>query len=234
MNIRPETRVLTLINKQLFSPDIGEFTFQLDTPCQWKPGQFFMSTLKEDPLIRRAYSISSSNADSNQCSIIVKKVPEGKGSTVLFEELQVGDSISAMMPFGHLCPPEISEHLILLGTGIGVTPLLGIIQSLADTGFTYPVTLYYGVRHCSEILYEAQLTEMSKNHENFTFHLYVSQPEIDTHEYNIGRIDSILDNISFLQTSNILMCGSPTVTKHLKEALLSLSVDPTQITIEAF
>ncbi len=86
------------------------------------PGQFIMLKAADgsDPLLRRPMSIAG--LENGVMSVIYKVV--GRGSALLSRKQQ-GDTIDAIGPFGNsFAPPKDARHVLLVGGGIGIAPLL--------------------------------------------------------------------------------------------------------------
>lgn len=93
-----------------------------------KAGQFLMLKMNHfmDPILRRPFSISFIDPDNNRLFILYKI--RGK-VTKFMSRLKEGDHISIIGPLGNgFDIPENISHLILLGGGIGIAPLISLIQ----------------------------------------------------------------------------------------------------------
>jgi anaerobic selenocysteine-containing dehydrogenase/ferredoxin-NADP reductase len=99
------------------------------------PGQHV--TLTSERLgITRAYSLTGANVKPSTLSIAVKRVtaidrPQGKMSNHL-HGLEIGDVVSLGPPNGVFTPPlESTRPVIMMASGIGITPFLGYLEALA-------------------------------------------------------------------------------------------------------
>jgi dihydroorotate dehydrogenase electron transfer subunit len=94
------------------------------------PGQFLMirvDSIAKDPLLRRPFSIHGID-DGNRIMILYKIVGRG---TSLLSLRNAGDSISFIGPLGKgFTPPEPQESAILVAGGMGLAPLLSLVQAL--------------------------------------------------------------------------------------------------------
>lgn len=106
--------------------------------CQ--PGQYlvFRFTVNGQTVLRN-YSVSADSAEQGQLRISVKHeqapsgtdLPAGVGSSYLHEDIQIGDSLTAAGPMGEFVLDEESERpVVLLSGGVGITPLLCMLQRL--------------------------------------------------------------------------------------------------------
>jgi MOSC domain-containing protein YiiM/ferredoxin-NADP reductase len=83
----------------------------------------------ERPLLR-TYSLSSAGS-SARWRISVKREPFGLASEVIHEQLLVGDVLGIGAPRGSFTLPGGHLPVVFLGAGIGITPLLAMLEQLA-------------------------------------------------------------------------------------------------------
>lgn len=233
----PTKNQAKLISKKSLGANTSEFTFALNSATPWHVGQFAMIAIQDGqtPVIKRAYSIASSPSNTPKIVFLIKKVDGGRGTRWLFDELNEGDCTEIMLPFGHMKLDEKSKNeILLIGTGIGIAPMLSFVDSLAEKGFPVTTRLFYGVRHENEFCYLEKLEQMSKEYENFHFYPTVSRPQ-DNWKGNVGRVDALLNRlpVDFSQQSAYI-CGSPEVAKSLESLLIGKGVLKENVGIEAF
>ena len=96
-----------------------------------KPGQYISIRVKSSPYnLVRNYSLSWTS--SRQYRITVKREVEGKVSTYLHEELEEGQVLEVGVPCGNFVLTDDDKPLVLIGAGIGVTPLISIARQAAE------------------------------------------------------------------------------------------------------
>lgn len=112
----------------------------------FKPGQYVTvrAELPEGRQQLRQYSLSDAN-DGQSIRISIKREPAGKAqpagqvSNWLHERLAVGSRLQAGPPSGDFTP-DLTGHapLVLLSAGIGITPMIAVLNQLAlsDPGRT--------------------------------------------------------------------------------------------------
>ncbi|MEV5445398.1 globin domain-containing protein [Streptomyces sp. NPDC052644] len=98
----------------------------------------------------RQYSLSSAPGDEVR-RITVKRVtgegaPEGEVSNLLHRTVGAGDELTLSAPFGDVVLDDSDAPLVLVSAGIGCTPMVGMLQHLAATGSTRPVTVLHADR----------------------------------------------------------------------------------------
>lgn len=111
-----------------------------------RPGQYltFWLEIPGHPPIKRNYSISSaSNGETYRIS--VKREPNGLASGWLHDEAKPGTVLKVAAPAGEF---YLSEHVerpvVLLSGGVGLTPMVAMLESLVASGAQVPVQYIHG------------------------------------------------------------------------------------------
>ena len=95
-----------------------------------KPGQFVMVKCGDDTLLRRPFSIHSISDGELKILYQVK----GKG-TKFMQGLKKGSSISIIGPLGNgFTIPRDTSKALIVGGGVGIAPLLFLLEKLNDRG----------------------------------------------------------------------------------------------------
>ena len=126
-----------------------------------QPGQFL--TLKvpaAEPALLRCYSLSQRPQADGALRITIKRVPGGRASNWLLDNLQAGDCIEALPPAGVFVPRNLDDDLLLLGAGSGITPLMAILQAALVEG-SGQVRLFYASRDAASLIFAEELAEWS-------------------------------------------------------------------------
>ncbi|MFF7294916.1 globin domain-containing protein [Streptomyces sp. NPDC008265] len=100
----------------------------------------------------RQYSLSTAPGSPVR-AITVKRVhgpaangPDGEVSHHLHTRVRVGDTLRVSHPCGDLTPEDSGAPVLLASAGIGCTPMLSMLEHLADTGHAAPVTVLHADR----------------------------------------------------------------------------------------
>lgn len=95
----------------------------------FEPGQYVSVgvTLPDGARQLRQYSLINLSG-SGELTFAVK--PAGEVSTWIRDNLRVGDLIDVTVPFGDLPTPAPGAPLVLISAGIGITPMVGILEAL--------------------------------------------------------------------------------------------------------
>ena len=109
----------------------------------------------------RAYSIAA--APGEPLAITVERLDDGEVSPYLTEDLQPGDSLEVRGPIGgyFVWEPAFGGPLLLLAGGSGVVPLRSMLRCRASAGSSVPARLLYSSRSFQDVIYRAELDDLS-------------------------------------------------------------------------
>ena len=98
---------------------------------------------------RRAYSMSSSPTEQ-ALAVTVKRLPGGKVSNHINDNVKAGQAVDVMPPQGRFFTPLDAENrktYYLFGAGSGITPLMSILKTVVEDEPKSTVHQLYGSRH---------------------------------------------------------------------------------------
>jgi len=114
--------------------------------------------------VRRCYSFSSSPSAAARPSITVKRVEGGVLSNWLHDHVRAGDVLRATPALGDFTvepDASASRHCVMVAGGVGITPVLGMAETLLREEERSRVTLLYGSRSEDEIIFRDRLDAMA-------------------------------------------------------------------------
>ncbi|MCT8946199.1 pyridoxamine 5'-phosphate oxidase family protein [Pseudomonas iridis] len=193
----------------------------------------------------RTYSLSSAPSDGFY-RISVKR--EGRVSTHLHEQIQVGDVVEARAPQGHFTVAPLERRpLVLLAAGVGITPLLSMLREVIYQGLRTrrirPTWLLQSSRSLADQAFRRELDRLLESAGDAVRVLrLLSQPEADAHEgedFDLrGRIDGAvlrdLLEVEDYDQIDFVVCGPGGFTQGLYDGLRELDVRDAQIHAETF
>lgn len=161
----------------------------------FKPGQFLTFALDVTPrasdgtaairAITRCYSLSD-RPDSAHYRVTIKRVPApadhpefapGLSSNHFHDRVQVGDTLRVKAPAGHFfIDPDPNVSVVLIGGGIGITPMMSMLRWCIAQQPQRTVHLYYGVRNSREHGFKRQLEEIAASHPALCLNIVYSRP----------------------------------------------------------
>lgn len=222
--------------------------------ADFQPGQFLTFQLNVDgpagagakPIVR-CYSLSESPG-LDHYRISVKREPAPLGSTDLppglssnhlHDHVQEGDILSARAPGGHFFLQPGNGPVVLIGGGIGITPMLSMLNASLSSGSQREIWLFYGVRNSAEQVMKDHLATLAREHDNFRLHICYSAPlpeDVEGVDYqHRGRVDiTLLRQTLLLKPYQFYICGPTAMMESLVPALRDWGVAEQNIFYEAF
>jgi uncharacterized protein len=221
----------------------------------------------------RTYSLSgppssTDSGTSNYYRISVKREVMGLASRILHDDTEVGDVVEVSRPAGDfVLTPAMndttrssrdeekksddhrdmhSRTLVLLSSGIGITPLLSMLHVAASNQRSPPFTRVvwiHGARDGSHHPFQSEVQELKKASllVPIDTHVRYSQPaEADGKNCDsLGRIDASLI-LEMLRTevevwnADYFMCGPSSFLSDMEGYLEQMGVEPGNVRIESF
>ena len=217
----------------------------------FRPGQFLTFRLdiptKNKPVIR-CYSLSDS-PHANYYRVTIKRVgsppgddaaPPGLVSNYFHDEIHEGDFLDVRAPAGQFTlDPNDPRPAVLIGGGIGITPLLSMLNTMIGLKSDREMWLFYGVRNGVEHAWKQHLRDLSQEHPNIHVVVCYSQAggdDVEGMDYDHqGHIGVELLK-KYLGSSNYLffLCGPPGMMSSLTKQLTDWGVPKANVHSEAF
>jgi ferredoxin-NADP reductase len=211
-------------------------TFHLRVPDQSKP-------------VTRCYSLSQSPEQNETYRVSIKRLgpppkqpelPHGVGSGHFHGYLNEGDIVDVKAPSGHFhLDIEHQDPVVLIGGGIGLTPVLSMLNYITDTGSQRETWFFYGLNNSAEHVMAEHLREIALNFPNVKLVVCYSKPldeDILGEDYDVhGRVS--VDLFKKLLPSNnyhYYLCGPPPMMTSVTEGLKEWGVPDDSVNFEAF
>jgi toluene monooxygenase electron transfer component len=177
--VAPRCTSVRLTEKRQLTTDMTEFTFQSEGPANFLAGQYALLYPPATPGAR-AYSMSNlANADG-LWQFVIRRVPGGKGSNVLFDVVGVGDTLTLDGPYGHaFFRTGISREIVCIAGGSGLAPMLSIARTALQGGGSPFVHFFDGARTRDDLCGGAMLGDLLTSHENFSYAPVLSSADAD-------------------------------------------------------
>jgi ring-1,2-phenylacetyl-CoA epoxidase subunit PaaE len=175
--------------------------------------------------------------------VTVKRVANGRVSNYLNEKLRIGQEIEVMEPMGSFALDlhPVQRHVILIGAGSGITPLMSIAKAVLKMEATSIVSLLYGNRNEESIIFKEMLDRLQKQYSSrFNVFHVLSQPGIRWTGLK-GRLNrtlalNLLDELPKLNVHKMdyYLCGPQGMMEEMQDALRMLNVPQEKIHKESF
>lgn len=213
------TRILArAVHKELLNEDIMRLVLQADSQLNFFAGQFINLQRPDDGLVR-SYSIANVPQADNKIELHIRRMPNGQFSAWLHDELQPGMelTLSEAQGFCHYLPGRPEQPLLLVGTGSGLAPLLGIIHDALAQGHSGAIHLYHGSSHAGGLYLVDKMRALAEEYSNFHYLPCVSRAELAFEGFGKGRVhDVALQQHPDLRGWRLYLCGHPDMVNQTK------------------
>jgi ferredoxin-NADP reductase len=207
-------------------------------PFTFVPGQFLTYSAEIDgKLVRRSYTIASSAAQTAYVETTIKREDKGIFSDYMHEKIAVGDLIDVMGPSGAFTfSGKEADSVVLIGGGVGITPLMAAIRYLADIAWPGEIFLIYGARSTSEFIFRDELEHRQRRMPNLHVAATMARSTGTSWMGAEGPINRefLAQSVPDLTKRHIHLCGPPGMMQAMRTLLADLGVPAEQIKTEAF
>jgi len=218
---------------------------------EFQPGQYLTFDLdlpgRQKHLVR-CYSLSD-RPRKDQYRVTIRRIkaapgdpaaPPGIGSNFFHDQLKEGDIVDVRAPSGGFCLDAGRQvPVVLIAGGVGITPLLSMLNEIAETGSKRETWLFFGVHSRTEHPFKEHLEKMDREHENVHLHICYSRPGKEDElgaDYHHGERVSIDLLKKFLPSNNydFYICGPGAMMKSITTGLKEWGVPEKSLHLEAF
>lgn len=212
----------------------------------YKPGQFIsIEVALNSRIYNRCYSLSDKYNPYNY-RISIKQVdspkdqpqmPRGVVSNYLCRQLRQGDIINVRAPDGRFYYHPGDRSPVFIAGGIGITPLLSMLESLLYQNYQQTIYFFLSVRNAKEHPFKQHLQNLRDEHSNLRLIICYSsqQQQIDAEDYFLQRLDiKLLKTVLPEMNFDYYICGPDKMMKQIISDLKSHGVASDQIYYEAF
>jgi ferredoxin-NADP reductase len=227
------------------TPEVKTFRFTPPDggalPFSYLPGQFLSLTVRPDSKdgtpARRSYTIASSPTQRDCVEITVKRVEQGLVSGYLHDRVRTDDRLEIAAPFGSFTfTGKETASIVLIGGGVGITPLMTVVRYLTDHGWPGEVFLLYSCRTTLNFIFREELEYLQRRYANLHVVATMTRAEGTAWMGPTGRLtkELIAQNVPNIVARRIHLCGPPPMMETLQALLAELGVPKEQVKTESF
>ncbi len=192
-------------------------------------------TAEDGYTAEREYSIAS--APGEPVAITVERLKDGEVSPYLTEELRAGDELEIRGPAGgyFVWDGQDPRPLLLVAGGSGIVPFRSILRYREQTGSAIPVRLLYSARSLEDVIYRAELDQLSGGGVEVVYTLTRQQPPGWTGRS--GRVNAgMLMEVAWAagQQPVAYVCGPTAFVEAVAGGLVGLGYPAPQVKTERF
>ena len=219
---------------------------------QYMPGQFLtfrLNVTEHSTPIMRTYSLSDSSHHQDYYRVTIKRLlppadppglPPGLSSNYFHDQVQAGTRLCVQAPRGKFyLDPNDTTPVVLLSGGVGLTPLVSMLNAIVESGSNRTVWYVHGTRDGREHAMGTHIQRLAAENANVHVHVNYSQPQPEDREgrdydepgyVTIDLLKRILPPAAY----DFYLCGPSSFMRSLYNGLLKWGVPETRINYEFF
>jgi ferredoxin-NADP reductase/MOSC domain-containing protein YiiM len=206
-----------------------------------RPGQYLTLRVQPDKQQRsvlRNYSLSGP-PDAGYYRITVKREHDGVASGYLHTRLAVGDHLDIAAPRGTFILDGTPAPVLLISAGIGATPVLAMLQALAEEHSDREIWWLHGARNRREQSFAVEARSLLASLPNGRARVYYSRPDPDDVKGrdfdSTGRLTgSVLAELAPPRDAEGYLCGPTPFMDEISAGLAALGIEASRIHTEPF
>lgn len=217
------------------------------------PGQHIslhIPSLGQEAAVTRAYSLTGPARVPNRrtYSVSVKHligttaegVPHGGAvSSFIHHDLKIGQAVSARIPSGIFVMPTHSDFpVVLFAGGIGITPFLSYLETVANEAKPPEIRLFYANKNHATHAFRSRIRELGKRIPTLqVIDCYTSPRDLamDSECQLTGRLSAeVVDFDLIRRRARFYLCGPAKMTRAISAGLIDRGVPRFDIFSEVF
>jgi len=207
----------------------------------FQAGQFVVLRLHLDPdkpPVLRSYSLSDLPA-ADHFRISVKNELNGVGSSFLCNRTREGDVLDVSAPRGSFTLLPSQTPVVLLSAGVGATPVMSMLHTLAAERSQREIWWIYGARNRVDHPFAEESRSLLKQLSRGRGYIVYSRPaaidRIGTDFDAPGHIDvALLERIGVSQGCEFYLCGPASFLQNMRDGLRNWGVLAGNVHTEIF
>lgn len=226
-----------LIEKIARTPSVESFRFTLPERIAFIPGQFTRLIFDEGNRDNKGLNkfLSFSSSPDNTYIEVTKRLSSSLFSQHL-KNLKINDQVLFQLPMGNCVFKDEYRNIGFLIGGIGITPVISIIEYIVERKIPTDIVLVYSNRTDEDIAFKAELDRWKTENANLTIYYLVSECEPKDKTCIHGTITKELlsEKICDLKERTFFIFGPPKMVEAMKSLSLELGCGPGNIKTESF
>lgn len=213
----------------------------------WEKFGVFENKAKVDEVTIRAYSMANYPEEKGVMKFNIRiaspppgtDFPPGKMSSYLFT-LKPGDKVTIFGPYGEFFAKKSEAEMVFIGGGAGMAPMRAhIFDQLMRLDTDRKISFWYGGRNERELFYVDEFDKLAAEHDNFDWHVALSDQNIEGWNGHTGFIHNVLlenylSNHPSPEDCEFYMCGPPMMNAAVIRMLEDLGVERENIMLDDF
>jgi ferredoxin-NADP reductase/MOSC domain-containing protein YiiM/ferredoxin len=206
-----------------------------------RPGQYLTLRLrpeKEQMSVLRNYSLSGPPG-ADYYRITVKRERKGSASGYLHTRLAVGDQVDIAAARGTFILNKTDAPVLLISAGIGATPVLAMLHTLAKEHSDRQIWWLHGARSRRDDSFAAEARDLLATLPNIRTRIYYSRPDQNDRQGRdfdtAGRLTgSLLAELEPPRDAEAYLCGPTPFMDEISASLTAIGLNASRIHTEPF
>ncbi len=250
-NIEPGQRnVMRVTERVMQAEDIVSLTLVPESggqPASFQPGQYVTVVVELQPGFyqQRQYSLSDApNGKDWRISVRRENAlddnPAGAVSNWIHDNVQVGDALEVSQPFGDFAPALSGDGpIVLLSGGVGITPMVSVLNALASSGTPRKVVFAHAARKQSSVAHLRDIEVAGQKLQQLKSHFYLEsgeEAELAGVSAKAGRMNAgeLVVEDPDLADATFYLCGPLPFMQAQRSSLLAQGIPVEKIHREVF
>jgi ferredoxin-NADP reductase len=219
------------------TPTVESFRFIPEEKINFIPGQFLKLIFDEKNLNNQELNkyLSFSSSPTHSYIEVTKRMSESQFSHRL-KSLRLNEQVLLRAPLGNSVFRDEYKKIGFLIGGIGITPVISIIEYIINRKLNTDVVLLYSNRIEEEIAFKSGLDLWQSNNYNIKVFYILTECQPKDSNCLFGRIDKelVLKNAPDLKERVFFIFGPPRMVDSMHKICLSLGCGKDNIITESF
>ena len=225
-----------LIKRITRSNTVESFRFLADKKVSFLSGQFTQVILDKDNINNKNLNkyLSFSSSPNKDYFEVTKKLTSSEFSKKL-KDLKINDKVYFKEPMGNCtCSVDCKKIGFLVG-GIGITPVISIVEYIMDEKIDTDIILLYSSR-TEDIAFKKELDFWENSSSNFKATYIVTECQPKDFRCVSGSIDKdlLLSKIEDLCDRTFFIFGPPSMVSAMKRLCQNVGCQDQKIKAESF
>ena len=213
------------------------FRFILDKKIDFLPGQFLQVVLDQADKNNKEFNkyLSFSSSPTKEYIEVTKRLSDSKFSQKL-GSLAIGDEVLFKAPLGNCVYKDEYKKIGFLIGGIGITPVISIIEYIVDKKLDTDVLLLYSNRTEEDIAFKKELDQWQSVHSNIKVFYTITECEPVDKNCIAGRIDNnlLVEKIKDFRERMFFIFGPPRMVGAMQNLCLETGCSKDYVKTENF
>jgi glycine betaine catabolism B len=226
-----------LIRSFIRAEKAASYQFRPETAVDYCPGQFVQVIFDEADSGNRTLNkyLSFSCRPGKDYFEVTKKLT-GSDFSLRLAALRAGDQVLFKGPLGNCGLNDKEQKIGFLTGGIGITPVIAMIEHVADKKSATDICLLYSNWTGRDIAFKPELDAWSAQNKNIrvVYTLVECQPEDAGCFEGMITAEFVQKHMPDYKERRLFIFGPPVMVKAMQDICRQLGSDPARIKVENF